>query len=401
LLDASLGFWILPGCGAMVPCFGLRRAPRSSSRCRCLSSGPRGGRRLGGGGCRCLSSGPRGGRCPGGGDALGGCRCLSGGPRGGRRLGGGCRCLLVGPRGGRWAGAGVGPGSRSVARCVAWLRGAPKSAGGAAVCAVVPRVAPVVLRGALVGPRLAPMPPNPVRVRLAAPPRGVGLSVPWSASPRPRGGLVCRAWESPPVLFRRRAVVGPGGRAAGGVASPKRGGGAGCLGVSAPPRGVGLTSAPGGAAGCLGQAPSGPFCRRASSFRRRASACIAGVISSRLERPPGCSAEAARSGSAAGRAGPKLRRRCLGSASAAPGPKLRRGVCGGPSVGGPRPRGGLGYPVRRASLFHPARGLAGAPALPKRCRCRHDVPLFGRARGPVRSLPCRSVAGPTRPSPPR
>jgi hypothetical protein len=78
---------------------GLRRARRGG---RCLSAGPRGGRRLGGGRCRCLSAGPRGGRRLGG----GGCRCLPGGPRGGRRSGAGCRCLVIGPRGGRWPGGG-------------------------------------------------------------------------------------------------------------------------------------------------------------------------------------------------------------------------------------------------------------------------------------------------------
>mgnify|MGYP003701938455 FL=1 len=219
------------------------------------------------------------------------------------------------------------------------------------------------------------------------------------------------------MLFRGRAVAGPG-CAAGGVASPRRGGAAGCLGASSPPRGFGLTLAPGGAAGCLGQAPSGPFCRRASSFRRRASACIAGVISSRLEEPPGCSAEAVRSG-------PRHLGRSRSSVVVAVALRLLRRGRSSVVASAEAPPWAVRAPegvwatrcgVRRFSIRPEGwlerlrcRSAAGADTVCRfsvrpegwleRLRCRSaagadTVPLFGRARGPVRvpALPKRGGA---------
>jgi hypothetical protein len=317
---------------------------------------------------RCLSAGPRGGRLLG----CGRCRCLSAGPRRGRRLGGGAAaCLLAPERVGVWA---VASGqSRSVAVLLLWLRWGSEELrwgrGGLRGAARWLRWGSEELRW---GRTAAPMPPNPVRVRLAAPPRGVGLSVPWAASPRPRGGLVCRSGEGPPAaLPRRRGGVGPGGARLAGVASPKRGGGAGCLCGSAPPRGVGLTSAPGGVSSRLGQAPFGPVGRRASSFRGRASACIAGVIPLAW-RVLGCSAEAVRPSS-------RLLRKRRGAGGASAGPRLlrwRRSAVGASAEAPPwavrAPEGGWAARVRLV-----CRGPSGprafwTPALPKRGRA--DTP---------------------------
>jgi len=397
-------------------CFGLRRAPRSSSRVPLPVGWPPRGSPSGRWRCRCLFSGPRGGRCPGGGDALGWPLPVGWPPRGspsgrwpvplpvgwpprgspsGRWR---CRCLLGGPRGGRRADGGgrarvpFGGGAASLAPV--GLRRAPMGPQWAAWCRAV---APVGLRRAPMGPhcgadaskpragpaRRAPeggWSVGPVG-RLAAPPRGVGLSVlggPDPALPKRRGG-------------------GSWGCAAGGVVSPRRGGGAGCLRASAPPRGVGLTSAPGGVVGRLGQAPSGPVGCRASSFRGRASACIAGVIplawkSSGLLR---------RGGAVWLASAPPVPKRlwCVcGSASAPPVPKRLWCVCGSPSVGCPRPRGGLGCPVRLVCRRPSGPRAFWTPALPKLRRadtvCRCSVGPEGLAESPL----CRSAAGPTLPA---
>jgi hypothetical protein len=78
-------------------------------------------------------------------------------------------------------------------------------------------------------------------------------------------------------------------------------------------------------------------------LQARSSACIAGVISSRRERPPGCLAEAGRSGCVG-------RPRCqsAGWASARP----LRGLSAPPR--------GVGRPGAAVSLFRAARGLCGA-----------------------------------------
>jgi hypothetical protein len=357
---------------------------------------------------RCRSSGPRGGRCPGGGDALG-CRCLSGGPRGGRRLGGGgaaaflvapegvavpavaCRCLLVGPRGGRRAGAGVGPGSRSVAvgapksAMVAsrGAGGAPKSAGGAAVCDLVPALAPLVA---------------PKSFRWGRSGRRCLQTPCGAASPRPRGGLGRRSrgplrrapeggWVVGPGRALRRSseeVRGGswGGCAAGGVASPKRGGVADCLGVSAP-RGEWAHVGPQWRLVGRGQAPSRPVCRRASSFRRRASACIAGVIPLAGEEP-----------SWLRRRGGAVRVRVRGAGAEAPSSRLRvrRGSARaeapvsplrGPLRGLSAPPRGVGVPGAECAVFPPgpragwSACVAEAPRVPTRCAVVRSCPRAG------------------------
>ena len=124
-----------------------------------------------------------------------------------------CRCRCGGPRGGRRAGAGRG-------HPVQWqlvLRSAPVGLRRAPVvrcgAPVVHRGAPVGLRRAPLVLRSAPMPPNPVG----------------SGSPRPRGGLVCRA-RGP----ARRAPEGGWSVGPGRAAAPpfRRGVGWGVLGVA-------------------------------------------------------------------------------------------------------------------------------------------------------------------------
>jgi hypothetical protein len=128
--------------------------------------------------------------------AVGGAAAFRWPPRGSPSCGGGCRCLSGGPRGGRLLGGGVGPGFPSGGAV-----GAPRSAWAASRGA---GGAPKSSGGAPVG-----VPPNPLRGRLLAPPRGIGPSVPWSGFSLPRGGLVGRAvgWALR-VSFRGRAVGG-------------------------------------------------------------------------------------------------------------------------------------------------------------------------------------------------
>lgn len=304
--------------------------------------------------CRCLFSGPREGRCLGIGDALGGA--------------GACR---VGPRGGLPSGRWRGPGSRLSAvrlRGAAWCR--------------VGRRWP--LRGAAGGAASGADASKP-RGAIFAPPEGGGPSVPWSASPRPRGGLVCRAVGGPPRLFRGRArwVLGVARLAV----LPLRGGAAvPAASAGSSPEGVGLALAPGDAAGCSGQAPSGPFCRRASSFRGRSSACIAGVIASRrvkerLAAPP-----------RRGRRVPlwvgRGRSSVVSSAGAPPWTSAPPKGVGCPGAALRR------FSVRPEGFLErlPCRSATGADAV---CRCSR-LP-----EGRLESLLCRSAAGPTRPGSPR
>jgi hypothetical protein len=319
------------------------------------------------------------------------CRCLPGGPRGGRRSSGGvplpARWPPRGSPGGRWRGARVpfGGGWCSEERhgCISWRRW----------CSEERRWCRGLRPGAClgsagrseelpVGPQWAPMPPNPVRGRFAAPPRGVGSSVPWAASPRPRGGLGRRSWEGPPSLFRGSAGWVLGGCAAGGVASPKRGGVADCLGVSAP-RGEWAHVGPQWRLVGRGQAPSRPVCRRASSFRRRASACIAGVIPLAGEEP-----------SWLRRRGGAVRVRVRGAGAEAPSSRLRvrRGSAGaeapvsplrGPLRGLSAPPRGVGVPGAACAVFPPgpragwSACVAEAPRVPTRCAVVRSCPRAG------------------------
>jgi hypothetical protein len=169
------------------------------------------------------------------------CRCGPVAPEGVAFARWRCRCLSGGPRGGRRLGGGVGPGFPSGGAGV--LRGAPGLRRGAPVGL---RRAPVVLRSACLQIPWG---------RLAAPPRGVGLSVPWSGLPRPRGGLVCRAVGGPSGCPSEEGRLGgPGRRAAGCIASPRRGGGAGCFHGSAS-RGGWAHFGPRWRCGLGGQAP--------------------------------------------------------------------------------------------------------------------------------------------------
>jgi hypothetical protein len=220
---------ILSGCEASGP---VRRAAAAAFRWP-----PRGSPSCGGG-CRCLSGGPRGGRLLGGG-VPSAVPLRSGGPRGGRLCAvASAGAFRVAPEGVAFWAVASGQGSRLGAPWV--LRGAPGLRRGAPVGL---RRAPVVLRSACLQ--------IPVRGRLAAPPRGfgsVGPVVRLAAPPRGFGSV--GPWGGPSGCPSEEGRLGgPGRRAAGYIASPRRGGGAGCFGGSASPRGGGLTSAPGGAAG--------------------------------------------------------------------------------------------------------------------------------------------------------
>ena len=317
--------------------------------------------------------------------AVGGRRCVPVAPEGVAFLLWRCRCLSGGPRGGRRLGGGVGPGP------VRWRLGAPKSAG---ACVAGRRWGSEELRGAPVC-----VPPNPCGAGSPLPRGGLGLSVPWSGSPLPRGGLgLSGRGRALRVLFRGRAVGGSWGYAAGCVASPRRGGGAGCLRGSAPPKGGGLTSAPGGAAGWVGQAPSGPVCRRASAFRRRSSAWLRGVISTRRGRTswlPRRGGAVRFRGSAGGAEAPSLLLRvrfCLAGAEAPVG-RLRE-----PLRGLSAPPKGIGRPGAACAVVPSGPKAFWSPCFAEAQLGRHGVPLFRQARrlSGVPALPKHSWADTSR-----
>jgi hypothetical protein len=238
------------------------RAGAVPRRCRCLSDGPRRGRRLGGGGAGCRLRSPRGGRWSGWrvpvSDAFRGasavwvapegvacragavprrCRCLSDGPRRGRRLGGGgADCLCCGPRGGRGAGVaclgGAGACLMAPEGVAVWAvacrlpllwppRGSWRGRGGvgpvrsvavgAPRSAVVPRGVPVTApksgRWYSGGADASKPRVGPAR----RPPRRMGLSGPWVRLAALRGGWVCRARGPARRAPEGGWVVGPSG----------------------------------------------------------------------------------------------------------------------------------------------------------------------------------------------
>jgi hypothetical protein len=202
------------------------------------------------------------------------------------------------------------------------------------------------------------------RGAFSPPPEGGGSSGPWSGSPRPRGGLGRRAVGRASGALPKKRSGGPGGARLAGATSPKSGGGAGCVRGSGPPRGVGLTSAPGGFVGRLGQAPSDPSAaglRPSEEGRARASRkclLLAG-------RAPGCSAEAGRSGSASAPMKPRLRWGVCGVRVGFAGAEAPVSAsAGGPSVGGPSPEG-VGCPVRLGVSFSRWPEGFWVPAWPK------------------------------------
>jgi hypothetical protein len=332
-----------------------RWPPRGSSggrwRCRCLPAAPEGvafGRWLALGDASACWVGPRGGPPSGRWLPLPSC-C----PRGG-----GCLARASGP--------------------VCWRLAAPRSC---VVPVVVPVAAPRSCRWCRVWRRCLQTPCG-------------------SAFPRPRGGLVCRSRGPARRAPEGGWVAGPG-RACCRSSEEVRGGSWGARGwrcclseewrrcrrpLSAWPRGVRLTVAPGGRCGLFrGEPRPVRFACRASSFRGRMSALHRGCdasrrVKERLAAPP---------------------RRC-GRV-----PRLlrwRRGAGGAlrvPLRGLPRPRGGLVARCGVASFFRSAQGPFGAPALPKRGGCRCGVSLFAPARGLARVPALPKRGGADTPGPPR
>jgi hypothetical protein len=300
-------------------------------------------------------------------------RCLSGGPPRGSAV-----WAVAVPVPVRWAPKGVCRISAGVGQGpVCWLCGSEELRGAFGGAGGRSEELPVV-------PRRAPMPPNPAGPS-SRPPRGVVRRSRGPARRAPEGGWSVGPWEGPPWLFRGRAgrVLGVARLAA----LPLRGGAAVPAASARPsPEGVGLALAPSDAAGCLGQAPSGPFGRWASSFRGRSSACIAGVIASRrvkerLVAPP-----------RRGRRVPlwvgRGRSSVVASADAPPWTSAPPRGVGCPSAALRR------FSVRPEGFLErlPCRSAAGADAV---CRCSR-LP-----EGRLESLLCRSAAGPTRPDSPR
>jgi hypothetical protein len=273
-----------------------------------------------------------------------------------------------------------------------------------------------------VGRRVAPMPPNPVRGRLSSPPRGVGPSVPWAGSPRPRGGSVCRSVGGPAGALPRKggggswgarlAVLPLRGGAAVPAASvgprPRRG-----LGSRRPRWRCGLSGTESPV--WSGLPPGFGLPRKVERVHRGRDCHLAGGGSSWLRRRNGAvrfrvgfaGAEAPGWASA----GPRLLRRGRSSFGAS---------AVGPSVGRPRPRGGLGCPGaaavfpsgpkafwspcfaearrgQRCVVFSSGPKAFGGPCFAEARRGRHGVSFSVWPEGCSESLLCRSAAGPTRP----
>jgi hypothetical protein len=375
---------------------GWRVPVRCRSRCRCRLGGPRGGRRSGGGGCLGGAGAlgwwpPRGSPVRGG----GGADCLCCGPP--RRVAARAWRAAAVPVPSGWPPKGSpvgrclcgGPPRRVAARAVPWAGGPPRRVAGPrrwrcrggwgqgpVRWRVVRRGAPVGLRRAPVGLRSAPVVPRgvPVGLRRAPvvlrwrrclqtpvgparrPPRRVGLLGPWVRLAALRGGWVCWALvrfpapprgvgssgrrEGRPVALPRKGGWRSWGARLAGAASPRRGGGAGCVGVSAP-RGGWAHVGPRWRCGLSGASPVWSVLPPGFGLPRKVERVHRGKsLSSRLEWPPGGSAEAGLSGPV--------------RSAGAEAPVGVRGSC---SVGRPPPRG---WAARAASLFRAARGLCGA-----------------------------------------
>jgi hypothetical protein len=325
----------------------------------------------------CVASGPG----ASGSEEPSACRCRFGGPRGGRRAGGGgAAAVAVAPEGvaGRAVARGLPIwwrwGSEELRGASRGAAGAPKSSGGAPVCAVVPRGALVGLRRAPVVLRWAPMPPKPRAgparrapeggwsvgpvVRRAAPPRGVGLSGLGGPSDPPvrrwvGGGswgsarLACRLSEE-----RRRGWL-PGR-----VRSPE---------------GVWARLGPQWTGGRWGASPSRSVGPPGIVPPRRGERCAS---RGDLDSPGTTSWLPRRSGAVRFRGARRCRSAVglCGPASAPPAPKRWWGVGGGPSVGGPRPRGGLVRPVQRVPWSVQPEGFLDS-CVAEALQGRHGVPF--------------------------
>jgi hypothetical protein len=315
------------------------------------------------------------------------CRCRSGGPRRGRRAGGGAgpsRLVAPGLRRAPWCVAGRRGCSEERPWCSGLRRGAARGAGDCSE----ERPRCYGWRRCLQTPAVSGSPP---------PRRGLVGRARGPASRPPERGWSVGPGEGLLAPFRRRASGGPGGvrgrccrlaeagrwRAASAGPAPRRG-----LGSRRPPVGFRASrSKPLVVRSSAGHRPS----EEGRALRMRGD-CHSPGATVRLPRRSGAV------GSAYALPAPKRWWGVCGSASALPAPKRWWCVCGGPSAASPRPRRGLGCPVRRrVPLFRRARRPSGVPALPKRggadtlCRC--SVGPEGRRE----SLPCRSAAGPARP----
>jgi hypothetical protein len=135
--------------------------------------------------------------------------------------------------------------------------------------------------------------------------------------------------------------------------------------------------------------------RRPSEEER--TLCNRGVVSSRLERPPGYPAEAGRSGSASSPRAPKRPWVLCGPASISPAPKRRWGGRGGLSLEHSAHAEAWVEHSEAACVAIPrARRPSGVPALPKQGGADTAHRFSIRPEGLLESLRCRSIAGPTR-----
>jgi hypothetical protein len=302
----------------------------------------------------------------------------SGGPRGGRL------CAVAVPVPFWWPPRGSPSGRWRRARVPVWgRRGAPRSAGAASRGA---GGAPKSSGGASVS-----VPPNPVGpacrapeggwfvgpvVRLAAPPRGVGLSGRGRALRVSfRGRAVGGSWETRGWLYRL-SEEGRWRRLLPWVRLP---------------RGVGSLRPP-VALRARGASPSGPCCRRASAFRGRSSALLRGVIATRrgrtawLLRRGGAVRFRVGAGGAEAPSLPWRVRVCFAGAEA-PGPRLR-----GPLRGLSAPPKGGGRPVRLCAVF-PSGPRAFRSLCFAEARQGRHVPAHRGGLGPVPPRRFRCVLG--------